>query len=239
MRADVMRALDGLGSGFGFVVVAVGLVMLAAGDALAAAWVALAPVPCWAPTPAPCSSGRRGRALGRRAVQAGDDQAAGRAGDHQREDDDGRHAALCAAVSRALDSSGGEVGGVGGSVRGGLDQRSVRGGRQDRLRPGDWHRSSGFPGGFDGSPRRVRLSLVVLADQGLGVDADGAGDRPDVAVYVEVTAAGVVVVLLDAADDRFPDPGQVADLVNRQTRPITRLGQRFANGHEASTTTQG
>ena len=54
-------------------------------------------------------------------------------------------------------------------------------------------------------------------------------------MHVQVATAGVIVIFLDAPDDRFPDPGALADLVNGKTRPITRLGQRFADGHESST----
>ncbi len=83
--------------------------------------------------------------------------------------------------------------------------------------------------------RAAGLFQVVFADQRLGVDTDRARDRADVPSDVQVTAAGLVVVLLDAADDRVTDPGALTKLIDRQTRTVTGLSQRFANSHEAST----
>jgi hypothetical protein len=51
------------------------------------------------------------------------------------------------------------------------------------------------------------VSGVVLLDQRLGVQADGAGDGADVAAGVEVAAAHAEVILLDGADDRLPYAG--------------------------------
>src|SRR6185437_7176290 len=76
---------------------------------------------------------------------------------------------------------------------------------------------------------------VVFADKGLRVNADRARDGAHVTTDVQITAAGRVVILFDAADDCATDPGALAELIDRKTRLVTGLGQRFANGHGAST----
>ena len=83
------------------------------------------------------------------------------------------------------------------------------------------------------------MRLVVLVDQRLRVDADGVGDHSHVTPHEEVTAAGVVVILLQAQDDRFPDPGPFADLTHRQASPGASIGQRLADGHATSTSGSG
>src|SRR5689334_3160278 len=76
---------------------------------------------------------------------------------------------------------------------------------------------------------------VVLPDQRDRVGADDAGDAADVPASVEVTAAGGEVVLLDVPDDRFPDPGLVADLGDAETGLTTGFRQGFTDAHAAST----
>src|SRR4029077_17708700 len=65
---------------------------------------------------------------------------------------------------------------------------------------------------------------VVFADQRPGVDADGAGERANVSAHEDVAAAGVVVILLDAPDDRSPDLGALAELVHGKTGSRPSLG---------------
>src|SRR5258708_23099474 len=53
------------------------------------------------------------------------------------------------------------------------------------------------------------------------------------AAGVEIAAAGGVIVSLDAADDWFPDPGPLADLVNAETGLAARFRQGLADAHAA------
>jgi hypothetical protein len=80
------------------------------------------------------------------------------------------------------------------------------------------------------------MRTLVLADQRLGVNADGTRDGADVPARVEVTAARLEVIPLDPADDLWPDSRPRADLVDRKARAVARTSQRFADGHAASTT---
>src|SRR5579872_5949344 len=73
--------------------------------------------------------------------------------------------------------------------------------------------------------------LVELLDQRRGVGAHRLGQGPDVAPGVEVTAAGRVVVLLDALDDVLPDPGALADLGHAEPGMAARRGQCRADAH--------
>ncbi len=92
--------------------------------------------------------------------------------------------------------------------------------------------------GVDGSntsaalhrPGRAVLG-VVRADQRDRVGADDGGDAADVAAGVEVTAARGKVVLLDVPDDRFPDPGLMADLADGETGLTAGFRQAFADAH--------
>ena len=79
-------------------------------------------------------------------------------------------------------------------------------------------------------PGRAVLG-VVRADQRDRVGADDAGDAADVPAGVEVTAAGGEVVLLDVPDDRFPDPGLLADLADGETGLTAGFRQGFADAH--------
>ena len=76
-------------------------------------------------------------------------------------------------------------------------------------------------------------SELVFTDQRLGVDADRAREGANVPSDVQVTPARLVVILLDAADDRATDPGAFAELIDCQARLGTGLGQRLANSHKA------
>ena len=58
-------------------------------------------------------------------------------------------------------------------------------------------------------------------------------DAADVAARVEVTAAGRVVVPLDAANDGFPDAGALADRSDGETRIAACLRQGPADAHRA------
>jgi len=70
--------------------------------------------------------------------------------------------------------------------------------------------------------RRV-VGRVILGDQRPGISSDDPRDGADVPPGVEVAAARAVVVLLDAADDGFPDAGLLADLGHGKTGPAARL----------------
>ncbi len=118
-------------------------------------------------------------------------------------------------------------------------------GRSKRVSSGSWRSAADFdatglrrvrrcPASGEGHGRqvehggvgvaaRVHPLLVELADQPLGVDADRARDGADVAAHVEVPAARLVVIGLDAADDGGPDLGALAELVDRQARLVARL----------------
>jgi hypothetical protein len=72
---------------------------------------------------------------------------------------------------------------------------------------------------------------VVFLDQRHRIDADGAGDAADVTAGVEVAAARGEVSLFDAADDRFPDPGPLADLGNGETGLTAGFRQGFTDAH--------
>jgi hypothetical protein len=76
---------------------------------------------------------------------------------------------------------------------------------------------------------------VVGVDERLRVDADRVGDDPQVAADVQLAAADLVVILLDAVNDDLPYPGALADVVNRKACPGSGLGQRLADGHATST----
>lgn len=75
------------------------------------------------------------------------------------------------------------------------------------------------------------VDRVVLADQGLGISPDRRGDDANVPAGVEVASASRIVAALDAFDDRFPDPGPLADLLNGQAGPVARLRQGFPDAH--------
>jgi hypothetical protein len=92
-----------------------------------------------------------------------------------------------------------------------------------------------------GRAHRVRRPVVgvVLADQRGGVGADGAGDAADVAAGVEIAAAGGEVIVLDVPDDRFPDPGLLADLGNGETGLTACVRQGFTDAHAAPPHTCG
>ena len=98
-----------------------------------------------------------------------------------------------------------------------------------RARPGRRSRVQGNQRGAVFFRRLVRR--VELVDQRSGIDPHGAGDGADMAADVEVTAAGGVVVLLDAPDDGGPDPGPAADLTDAETQPATRVSQHLADAH--------
>src|SRR6185312_5758357 len=84
-----------------------------------------------------------------------------------------------------------------------------------------------------GRPHRPGRAVlgVVRADQRDRVGADDGGDAADVAAGVEVTAARGKVVLLDVPDDRFPDPGLMADLADGETGLTAGFRQAFADAH--------
>ena len=75
------------------------------------------------------------------------------------------------------------------------------------------------------------VGLVVLADQRIGVDADGLGDGPDVAASVGVSPADREVVLLDAPDDGLADAGPAADLIDGEMGSPPRVGQSRPDPH--------
>jgi hypothetical protein len=74
---------------------------------------------------------------------------------------------------------------------------------------------------------------VVLPDQRLRGQADGGGDAADMAARVEVAAAAGEVIGLDAPDDRFPDPGLLADLGDSETGLTPSFRQRVSDAHAA------
>ena len=86
-----------------------------------------------------------------------------------------------------------------------------------------------------GRPHRFRgaVRLVVLADERNRIDADHRRNAPDVPPGVEVAAAGREVVLLDAPDDGFPDPGPVCDLRHGETSLAACLRQGVTDAHAA------
>src|SRR6185437_7056279 len=79
-------------------------------------------------------------------------------------------------------------------------------------------------------PRRSD-GRVVLRDERLGVDADGLGDAADVSARVEITAATRKIITLDAADDRLPDAGALANLSNGHTGLSSPRCQRVTDSH--------
>jgi hypothetical protein len=80
---------------------------------------------------------------------------------------------------------------------------------------------------------RRTVDRVILADQRLGVGADGLGDATDIPPGVKVTTTCRVVLALDPRDDRFPDAGPLADLSDGQASPPARFRQRFSDPHAA------
>src|SRR5205814_1947058 len=79
-------------------------------------------------------------------------------------------------------------------------------------------------------PGRAVLG-VVRADQRDRIGPDDGGDAANVPAGVKVAAAGGKVVLLDVPDDRFPDPGLVADLADGETGLTAGFCQAFADAH--------
>ena len=77
--------------------------------------------------------------------------------------------------------------------------------------------------------RRGPPPFVELLDQRGGIGAHRLGDGPDMAPRVEVTAAGRVVVLLDAPDDVLPDPGALTDLGHGEPGMAAGRRQRRAD----------
>ena len=80
-----------------------------------------------------------------------------------------------------------------------------------------------------GGPCSASYSLI----SGTGLAPTDAGDAADVPAGVEVAAAGGEVVLLDVPDDRFPDPGLLADLGDGETGLTAGIRQAFADAHAA------
>ncbi len=81
--------------------------------------------------------------------------------------------------------------------------------------------------------QRPQPAGVVLQDQRLRISSDNPGDAADMATGVKIAAARRVVVVLDPGDDRFPDPGLLADLGNGETGLTSRLGEGFSDAHTA------
>jgi hypothetical protein len=77
------------------------------------------------------------------------------------------------------------------------------------------------------------VSGVIRGDQWPRIGSDGMSDGADVPPGVEVPAASAIVVVLDAADDGFPDAGLLADLGHGETGPAARFRQVFADAHAA------
>ena len=80
-----------------------------------------------------------------------------------------------------------------------------------------------------GGPCTASYSLI----SGTRVGAHDPGDAADVTARVEIAAALGEVILFDAPDDRFPDPGLLADLTDGEAGVASRFGQGFTDAHAA------
>jgi hypothetical protein len=74
---------------------------------------------------------------------------------------------------------------------------------------------------------------VILTDQRPRISPHHCGDGADVPPSVKVATTGRIVAALDTFDDRFPDPGPLADLGNAQTGPLAGLRQHSLDAHPA------
>jgi hypothetical protein len=72
---------------------------------------------------------------------------------------------------------------------------------------------------------------VILTDQRPRIGPHHCGDGADVPPGVKVATTGRIVAALDTFDDRFPDPGPLADLGNAQTGPLAGLRQHSPDAH--------
>lgn len=75
------------------------------------------------------------------------------------------------------------------------------------------------------------MRVVVLLDQRSRIDPDNLGHASDMTARVEVTAARREIVVLNPADDRFPDPRPLAHLRNAQTGVPSGPCQGIADTH--------
>jgi len=120
----------------------------------------------------------------------------------------------------------------------------LEGEHADRSDECSCHRSA--PIGTAPFPPALRLRLEHLGDrrgfflgvlgielrhERIAIGVDRARDRPDVAAGVHGAARGVEVVVLHGADDAGPEPGDIADLLQRQATLFACRGQRFADAH--------
>jgi len=101
--------------------------------------------------------------------------------------------------------------GDGEHSRDGGEHHGQDGGHGRAARPADQHRPL-RPQKLSRRQFRRRMRRLVLADQRLRIGADGPGDGTNVPAGIEVTTAVARVTTLNAADDRFPDPGSLPDL---------------------------